>query len=166
MKAKKYRTGVGIILLNKDSKVFVGKRFDSSSEAWQLPQGGVDEGEDLLAAAWREMEEEIGTINAEFIHESNKWYYYDIPAEIHKNLWSGKYVGQKQKWFIFKFLGDDIEININTAIPEFQEWQWIDVEILPTIIVDFKERLYKELVNDLRHVIATIKWDDSVIIAD
>ncbi len=156
MEDNRYRKSVGIILVNKDNKVFMGKRFDSSTEAWQLPQGGVEDGEPLQDAAWREMKEEIGTANAKLLHESDKWYHYDLPESIYQNLWNGRYIGQRQKWFVFQFLGDDSEINIATEVPEFKEWNWVDFSILPSLIVDFKQDLYKQLVQDLEPILKNI----------
>jgi putative (di)nucleoside polyphosphate hydrolase len=145
---KSYRLGVGIMLIGHNSKVFVGKRADNSTDAWQMPQGGIDEGEDYKDAAIRELKEEIGTDNVEIIAESEGWYSYDIPAEIASRLWQGKYAGQKQKWFLMRFLGKDEEININTEHPEFVDWKWVEPSLLPDIIVDFKQDLYRKLVQE------------------
>ena len=136
------------MLLNANGLVFVGKRIDTSSEAWQMPQGGIDEGEAPITAAFREMEEEIGTAKAELIAESKDWYYYDLPADLIPSVWGGKFRGQKQKWFALRFTGDDSDINIKTQHPEFHEWKWEKTENLPELIVPFKRKLYQELVNE------------------
>lgn len=149
-----YRECVGIILLNKDGKVFVGRRYDFSSESWQLPQGGVDNGENLKDAALREMLEEIGTDNAEFLYESPKWYYYDIPMPLASTLWGGRYKGQRQKWFLFRFTGKDKDINIHTKHPEFQEWRWEDLPNIVDLAVPFKRDVYKEVIKDFAPIIA------------
>jgi putative (di)nucleoside polyphosphate hydrolase len=142
-----YRPSVGLMLLNKDNKVFVGKRIDSKVEAWQMPQGGIDEGEDALEAARRELKEEIGTCNVEVITMSQEWFFYDIPDYLVPKLWNGQYRGQKQKWFLMRFLGTDAEINIKTEHPEFSSWRWAEFEILPEIIVPFKKQLYLDVIN-------------------
>lgn len=151
-----YRECVGIILLNKNGKVFVGRRFDFSSESWQFPQGGVDEGENLKDAAKREMLEEIGTEDAEFLYESEKWYYYDIPTPLISTLWQGQYKGQRQKWFLFRFTGKDEQINIHTKTPEFQEWRWEDLTNIVDLAVAFKREVYKEVIEDFIPIIASI----------
>lgn len=143
-----YRPGVGIMLLNDKSKVFVGKRIDSMTEAWQMPQGGIDEGEEPQIAAFREMQEEIGTSKAEIIAESNDWYYYDLPDDLIPKIWNGRFRGQRQKWYCLRFTGTDADINIATSHPEFCQWQWIKMEELPGIIVPFKQKLYQALVDE------------------
>jgi putative (di)nucleoside polyphosphate hydrolase len=148
-----YRLGVGMMLVNKDNKIFVGKRIDSTAEAWQMPQGGVDEGEDTEQAALRELEEEAGTRNAKIIAESKEWHYYDLPDDLIPKLWGGKYRGQKQKWFCLRFLGEDSEINIATEHAEFHQWKWVDIETLPDIIVPFKRDVYAAVVAEFRAVI-------------
>jgi putative (di)nucleoside polyphosphate hydrolase len=140
-----YRPGVGIMLLNAASEVFVGQRIDNPADAWQMPQGGIDEGEDPLSAAWREMHEEIGTDNAELVAESRTWLSYDLPAELADRIWKGRFRGQRQKWFAFRFQGKDSDINIATSHPEFRSWKWAAMADLPTMIVPFKRRLYGEL---------------------
>lgn len=148
-----YRPCVGIMLVNAQNKVFVAKRIDTVSEAWQMPQGGIDEGEEPLPAAMREMLEEIGTNNATLIAESKDWLTYDLPDHLISKLWGGKYRGQKQKWFCLRFEGSDSDINIETTHPEFSQWQWIELEKLPDIIVPFKRELYAQLVAEFTIVI-------------
>lgn len=148
-----YRPGVGIMLLNPDGMVFVAKRIDMTSEAWQMPQGGIDEGEDPLACARRELKEEIGTDKAELLKESPKWFAYDLPDELIPKIWNGKYRGQKQRWFAMRFTGADGDINLATEEPEFSEWQWIPMQQLPDIIVPFKRRLYQQLVEEFKDLV-------------
>ncbi len=143
-----YRPCVGIMLLNADNQVFVAKRIDTVAEAWQMPQGGVDEGEDIRTAALREMEEEIGTNNASFIAESHEWLDYDLPEHLIGKLWKGKYRGQTQKWFLMRYNGEDTDINIETEHPEFCEWKWADPQTLPDIIVPFKKQLYTNVLKE------------------
>lgn len=152
VKSLPYRLGVGMMLVNKDNKVFVGRRIDSSAEAWQMPQGGVDEGEGLAAAALRELEEEVGTTKAEILAESEEWHLYDLPVDLVPRLWKGKYRGQKQKWFVLRFLGEDSDINIQTQHPEFCEWKWVDIDVLPDVIVPFKRAVYMAVVDEFRHL--------------
>jgi putative (di)nucleoside polyphosphate hydrolase len=142
-----YRQGVGIVLLNQANKVFVGQRLDKTSEAWQMPQGGIDPGETPKAAVMRELMEEVGTDKAEIIFELPDWLFYDLPAEIAAKLWKGRYKGQRQKWFVLRFLGDDKDIDINTAEPEFSEWKWADLKELPHLVVPFKRNLYAEVIS-------------------
>jgi len=143
-----YRPGVGVMLINKESKVFVAKRIDMTSEAWQMPQGGIDEGEEPLACALRELKEEIGTDKAVLLKESADWYTYDLPDDIIPKIWGGKFRGQRQKWFAMRFTGEDSDINIQTEEPEFSQWQWIEMARLPDIIVPFKRKLYRALVEE------------------
>ena len=147
------RQGVGIIVLNKDNKVFVGKRKDNPSDKWQMPQGGVDVGEDYLTAMQRELLEETSIKNIKIIKIIDKIYEYELPSDLIGIIWKGKYRGQKQKWFITKFLGKDNEVNLNTEHPEFIEWKWIDVEMLPEVIVDFKKKLYLDLLIEIKTII-------------
>ena len=147
------RIGVGIILLNKKNQVFVGKRKDNPNNKWQMPQGGVDNGEDYISAMRRELMEETSIKNIEIIKEIKKKYQYELPQNLIGIIWKGKYRGQKQKWFVAKFLGQDTEININTKNPEFIEWKWIDPKSLPEVIVDFKRNLYLELLEEINLVI-------------
>lgn len=148
-----YRDGVGIMLCNQHGMVFVAKRIDMTSEAWQMPQGGMDAGEDPRTAALRELEEEIGTNNADIIAESSGWYYYDLPEDLIPKVWGGKYRGQQQKWFLMRFLGQDTDINIHTTHPEFSEWKWVKPDVLPDVIVPFKHDLYAALVQEFRNFI-------------
>jgi putative (di)nucleoside polyphosphate hydrolase len=147
------RIGVGIILLNKKNQVFVGKRKDNPNNKWQMPQGGVDNGEDYISAMRRELMEETSIKNIEIIKEIKKKYQYELPQNLIGIIWKGKYRGQKQKWFVAKFLGQDTEINLNTKNPEFIEWKWIDPKSLPEVIVDFKRNLYLELLEEINLVI-------------
>jgi putative (di)nucleoside polyphosphate hydrolase len=143
-----YRLGVGIMLINANGLVFVAKRIDMISEAWQMPQGGIDEGEEPFVTALRELKEEIGTDKATLLAESHDWYTYDLPDDVIPKIWSGKYRGQKQKWFALKFTGTDADINIATSHPEFCQWKWIKPKQLPDIIVPFKRALYQALVDE------------------
>ncbi len=147
-----YRPGVGIMLLNRDGKVFVAQRIDMPSAAWQMPQGGIDKGESPLAAAWRELKEETGTDRAEIIGESRDWYCYDLPADLVPRLWHGRFRGQTQKWFAFRFLGRDEDIQIDTETPEFSNWKWADMSALPDLIVPFKRALYSQLIDEFGHL--------------
>jgi len=143
------RIGVGIVLLNHENKVFVGKRIDNPANSWQMPQGGVDKNEDFLQAAKRELEEETSVRSVEIIKELNEWLTYDLPKNLLGKLWKGKYRGQKQKWFIMKFVGKNREINIKTKNPEFLDWKWIKPSELPAIAVDFKVNIYKKMAKEL-----------------
>ena len=147
------RTGVGIIILNKKNKVFVGKRKDNPGNKWQMPQGGVEVGEDFLTAMKRELHEETSIKNISIIKEIEKMYEYKLPTNLIGIIWKGKFSGQKQKWFITKFTGDENEINLNTEHPEFIEWKWIDIEMLPSVIVEFKKDLYLNLLREIKLVI-------------
>ena len=144
------RLGVGAIVLNNENKVFVGKRKDNPIDKWQMPQGGVNEGEELIQAMKRELKEETGIKNIRILKEINGWSEYELPANLLGKIWRGKYRGQKQKWFIVRFIGKDDEINLNTGRPEFIEWQWIDVERLTGVIVDFKKKVYQELLPEIK----------------
>ena len=143
------RLGVGAIVLNSKNRVFVGKRKDNPVDKWQMPQGGVNAGEKLIDAMKRELEEETGIKNIEILKEIDGWSEYELPKYLLGKVWKGKYRGQKQKWFIVRFLGTDNEININTKHPEFIEWKWIDPNILPDIIVNFKKDLYLSLLKEI-----------------
>ena len=147
------RKGVGIIVLNKKNKVFVGKRRDNPSDKWQMPQGGVDEGEDDFTAMQRELIEETSIKNIKIIKEIENVFEYELPENLVGIIWKGKYRGQKQKWFITRFLGQDSEINLNTKHPEFIEWKWLAPEKLPDVIVDFKKNLYLKLLKEINLVI-------------
>ena len=139
------RKGVGIILLNDENKVFVAKRIDNPKNFWQMPQGGVDNGEDFLSAAYRELEEETSIKNVELIRELDGFITYNLPDRLLGIIWKGKYKGQKQKWFLMRHLGDDNEINIKTKKPEFLDWKWVDLKEITTLVVDFKLHVYKEV---------------------
>ena len=147
------RIGVGIIVLNSKNKVFVGKRKDNPFDKWQMPQGGVEPNELLLMAMKRELEEETSIKNIEVLKEFNRWLEYELPRNLIGKIWQGKYRGQKQKWFIVKFTGMESEININTKFPEFIEWKWIDMNLLPSLIVNFKKHVYKDILNELKKFI-------------
>ena len=148
-----YRNGVGIIVLNNENKVFVAKRIDNPKNFWQMPQGGVDEGEDLLNAAYRELKEETSIFNVKLIKEIEDWTQYDLPSKLIGIIWKGRYKGQKQKWFIFKFLGNDTEINIKTKNPEFLDWKWIEIEKITEIVVDFKKEVYQKVEKEIKKII-------------
>jgi putative (di)nucleoside polyphosphate hydrolase len=143
------RLGVGIVLLNSDNKVFVGKRIDNPVNFWQMPQGGVDDNESLLYAANRELKEETGVESVKFIKEIDNWLTYELPKNLLGKIWKGKYRGQKQKWFIMRFVGDEKEINIKTKNAEFIEWKWIDINQLLNVVVRFKFDVYKSIVKEL-----------------
>ena len=145
-----FRLGVGVVVLNKENKVFVGKRKDNPVNKWQMPQGGVDDGEDLVGAMKRELSEETGIKNIKILKEIDGWSKYELPDYLLGKIWKGKYRGQKQKWFVVKFLGSDNEINLQTKNPEFIEWQWIDIDSLPSVIVDFKKKVYEGLVSKIK----------------
>tara|TARA_Y100000591_G_C21714430_1_gene635325 strand:+ start:105 stop:575 length:471 start_codon:yes stop_codon:yes gene_type:complete len=147
------RTGVGAIVLNKQNFVFVGKRKDNPIDKWQMPQGGVDINENLRSAMLRELEEETSIKNIKILKEIEYWLQYELPKNLLGKIWKGKYRGQKQKWFIVKFLGDDNEINLNTKNPEFIEWKWVEIDKLTEIIVDFKKEVYKKLVVEIKNFI-------------
>ena len=147
------RSGVGIVLLNKENKVFVAKRIDNPKNFWQMPQGGVDDGEDHLSAAFRELEEETSVKNVKLIKEIEGTTSYELPDNLLGIIWKGKYKGQKQKWFIVKFNGDENEINIKTEHPEFLDWKWIDIKDLTTKVVDFKLHVYQEIQKELEKVV-------------
>ena len=147
------RLGVGIIVLNKENKVFVGKRRDNPTNKWQMPQGGVDRGENLVNAMKRELKEETSIRSIEILKELEGWTEYELPDYLLGKIWRGKYRGQKQKWFIVRFLGRDEEINLKTAHPEFIEWQWLDIENLPSVIVHFKKKVYEKLLPVIKSFI-------------
>ena len=147
------RLGVGIILLNNENKVFVGKRIDNPKNFWQMPQGGINNNESFFQAAKRELEEETGITKIKLIKELDQWLTYDLPENLLGKIWQGKYRGQKQKWFIMKFEGKDQEIDVNTNNPEFLDWKWINPAELPKIVVNFKVDIYKKLLNELNKLI-------------
>jgi putative (di)nucleoside polyphosphate hydrolase len=139
-----------MMVFNAKGEVFVAKRLDTTTEAWQMPQGGMDPGESPYIAAIRELKEEIGTDKVEILRESADWYTYDLPDDLIGKIWDGQFRGQKQKWFALKFTGEDSDINIQTDEPEFAEWKWIDMRMLPDIIVPFKRNLYRALIDEFR----------------
>ena len=143
------RLGVGIILLNQENNIFVGKRIDNPKDSWQMPQGGVDQNENFLQAAKRELEEETGIKSVKLIKELDGWFKYDLPENLMGKLWKGKYRGQKQKWFVMKFLGKHGEINVNTKNPEFMDWKWIKLSKLTDIAVHFKANIYNKIKKEL-----------------
>ena len=147
------RIGVGAIVLNKKNQVFVGKRKDNPVDKWQMPQGGVNEGEGLTSAMKRELNEETGIQNIKILNEIDGWFEYELPNYLLGKIWRGKFRGQKQKWFIVKFLGNDEEINLEKDKPEFIEWKWLDIENLPNVIVDFKKNVYEKLLPKIRSFI-------------
>lgn len=143
-----YRPCVGVTLINRQGLVFVARRIDTEMEAWQMPQGGIDEGEDPATAALRELEEEVGTNKAEIIAETKDWLQYDLPHDLIGKVWKGRYRGQRQKWFAMRFLGDDADINLETEHPEFCAWKWERLERLPNLIVPFKRKIYQDIVSE------------------
>ena len=147
------RSGVGIVVLNKENKVFVAKRIDNQKNFWQMPQGGVDEGEDHLTAAYRELKEETSINNVELIVKLDGTITYELPNHLLGIIWKGKYRGQRQRWFVMRFLGKDNEININTKHPEFCEWKWINLENITDLVVDFKLHVYNEVKQKVKKII-------------
>ena len=146
------RIGVGVALLNEQNNIFVGKRIDNPKDFWQMPQGGVDGNENLYEAAKRELKEETSIKSTELIKELDFWLEYDLPKNLLGKIWQGKYRGQKQKWFIMKFTGNEDEINIKTQNPEFLEWKWIDFSNLPEVAVSFKINIYKKIKEELSNL--------------
>ena len=148
------RSGVGIIVLNKNNKVFVAKRIDNPKNFWQMPQGGVNEGEGFLAAAYRELEEETSIKSVELIKELDGTITYELPNHLLGVIWKGKYRGQKQKWFLMRFLGNDEDINLKTNNPEFLEWKWINLDMITEVVVNFKLHVYKELKEKIKKILS------------
>ena len=144
---------MGVVLLNNENKVFVAKRIDNPKNFWQMPQGGVDSNEKFLTAAFRELYEETSIKNVKLIQEIEGTYTYELPKNLLGIIWKGKYRGQKQKWFLMKYLGNDSEINLNTNNPEFLEWKWVDIDQITEIVVDFKLHVYKELKEKVKNII-------------
>ena len=147
------RNGVGIILLNRENKIFVAKRIDNPKDFWQMPQGGVEEGEDFLKAAFRELEEETSIKKAELVKELDGSTTYELPDHLLGIIWKGKYRGQKQKWFLMRFTGEENEINIKTKNPEFLDWKWININEMTKVVVYFKLDVYKKLQEKIRKII-------------
>lgn len=148
-----FRQGVGMVIFNKNKHIFVAKRLESKFEAWQMPQGGILVGETPSKAVLREMREEIGCNKANIIAETKKWYSYHIPHFLINKLWEGQYKGQKQKWFLVEFIGEDQEINIHTDTPEFCEWKWVPIPEMLDIVVPFKKPLYLAVLKEFEHLI-------------
>ena len=148
------RSGVGIIVLNKDNKVFVARRIDNSKNFWQMPQGGVNKGENYLSAAYRELEEETSIKNVKLIREIDGSMTYELPDHLIGIIWKGKFRGQKQKWFLMRYFGNDDEINIKTKKPEFLDWKWIALDQITEVVVDFKLHVYKELQKKVNKIIS------------
>ena len=149
-----YRSNVGIMMVNEKGYVFVGQRLDNNQNAWQMPQGGIDAGEDPETAAYRELLEETGVKKQDvrFVASLSKWLSYDLPEDLIPILWNGKFRGQKQKWFLFKFLGEDGDINIATEHPEFSKWKWISKENLLKEIVPFKKSVYENVLKEFKNI--------------
>ena len=147
------RIGVGVVLLNNENKVFVAKRIDNPKNFWQMPQGGVDEGEDLLTAAYRELKEETSISNVRLIKEIDSTLTYELPDNLLGIIWKGKYKGQKQKWFLMRYLGEDEDINIKTTNPEFLEWKWVELDKITDSVVDFKLHVYREVKDKVKKIL-------------
>ena len=147
------RIGVGIVVLNKENKVFVAKRIDNQKNFWQMPQGGVDKGEDYLTASYRELEEETSIQSVKLIKELDGLIAYELPKNLLGIIWKGKYRGQEQKWFLMRFLGNDDEINIKTKNPEFCEWKWVELENITDLVVDFKLHVYEEVKKKVKEIL-------------
>ena len=149
---KDYRPNVGMMIINQKKEIFVGKRIDHPSNFWQMPQGGIDAQEIPSIAALREMEEEVGIKknNVDLLTESKDWYYYSIPSDLAKTLWKGKYKGQRQKWFLYKFKGTDKDVNIHTENPEFSDYKWVTKDFLVPNIVPFKKKIYEKLLLEFK----------------
>ncbi len=147
------RSGVGIVVLNKDNKVFVAKRIDNPKNFWQMPQGGVDEGEDYLTAAFRELKEETSITNVELVSELDGFVTYNLPDRLLGIIWKGKFKGQIQKWFLMRYLGDDSEVNIQTSKPEFLDWKWVDLKEITDLVVDFKLHVYQEVQEKVQKIL-------------
>lgn len=150
-----YRPCAGIMLANRAGLVFVGQRIDNPGDAWQMPQGGIDDGEDPEAAAFRELGEETGLLpdHVDLLARSRDEYFYDLPPELQGNIWGGRWRGQRQWWFLMRFKGEDIDINIETRHPEFSRWKWAEPQDLPKLIVPFKRRIYEAVVAEFRPLI-------------
>lgn len=154
-----YRRGVGAVLINRDGLVFVARRIDTAGDAWQLPQGGIDDAEKPSRAVLRELAEEIGTSKAKIIAKSKRWYRYDLPPALIGRVWGGKYRGQKQRWFVLRFTGTDADIDLAAdGHPEFDDWRWVSIETVPDLAVAFKRPLYADLVEEFRHLAAP--WNE------
>jgi putative (di)nucleoside polyphosphate hydrolase len=152
-----YRPCVGIMLIDRGGRVFVAQRIDTPGDAWQMPQGGIDQGESPHRAALRELHEEIGTDKAEVLAESRDWRRYDLPPMLVPRLWDGRYRGQEQKWLALRFLGEDADIDIATETPEFNAWRWAEMAELPDIIVPFKRQIYREVIAEFGHLATAVR---------
>lgn len=150
--SRPYRRCVGVLLLNSDGEVFVGNRIDTEGDDWQMPQGGIDEGESPQDAALRELEEEVGTDKAEIIAESSDWFSYDLPEPISRKVWGGRYRGQSQRWFAMRFTGSDDEIRLDRHKQEFSEWSWVPMSRLVDMITPFKQDVYRQVVREFAHL--------------
>ena len=149
-----YRKGVGAMLFNAEGKVFVARRINFPGEAWQMPQGGIDDGEDASVAVLRELMEETGTDKTKIITESDRWRNYDLPEDLIGKIWKGRYRGQRQKWFLLRFLGQDEDINLEAyGAPEFSDWKWVEIDELVDLIVPFKRTLYVDIVAEFRNFV-------------
>ena len=144
------RKGVGVVVLNKENKIFVAKRIDNPKNFWQMPQGGVDENEDYLSAAFRELKEETSIQSVELIKEIDDMTSYELPDHLLGIIWKGRYRGQKQKWFLMKFNGKESEINLNTTHPEFLDWKWIEINKITELVVKFKLNVYKKIQEEVK----------------
>lgn len=146
-----YRSGVGIMLVNRKKEIFVGKRIDNHSDAWQMPQGGIDVGEEEDLAVFRELKEETGIdeIYVRFLKKSRNYFYYNLPYNLQKKFWGGKFLGQKQRWYLLEFIGDDSKIDVKTADPEFSQWKWVERQKIISNIVAFKRKMYEDVLNEL-----------------
>ena len=154
LKTLPLRNGVGILVLNKNNKVFVAKRIDNPKKYWQMPQGGIDKGESYLDAAYRELKEETSIQSVSLIKEIEDYITYDLPDHLLGIIWRGKFKGQKQKWFIMRFYGKDNEININTKKAEFLDWKWVDINQITKLVVNFKLHVYKKLTKEVEKIIS------------
>tara|TARA_B100000614_G_C14167213_1_gene335326 strand:- start:5 stop:481 length:477 start_codon:yes stop_codon:yes gene_type:complete len=147
------RKGVGVVLLNSENKVFVAKRIDNPKNFWQMPQGGVDKNEDFLSAALRELKEETSISNVKLIKELDGMTTYELPDSLLGVIWKGKYKGQKQKWFLMRFMGNEDEINLKTKYPEFLEWRWIEIDEITKFVVDFKLEVYQTIKDKVKQIL-------------
>jgi len=153
--APRYRRGVGIMLLNRRNEVFVAQRHDFSTDAWQMPQGGIDKGESPREAALRELKEETGTDKAEILAEAKRWLSYDFPPELRERFRRGRFAGQRQMWFAMRFTGKDSDIDLETEHPEFKTWKWVAPKELPRLIVPFKRQVYIDVLEEFRELLET-----------
>jgi putative (di)nucleoside polyphosphate hydrolase len=144
-----YRPAVGILLANWKHEIFIGQRLDTPADCWQMPQGGIDEGESPEQAVMRELLEELGTTKVAMIAATAQWHYYDFPEHLRYKCWGGRYRGQQQRWFALRFLGEDHDINIHTPHPEFHAWRWARVEEVPQLVIDFKRQVYRDVLMEL-----------------